>query len=186
MANLCSFLMRVRGSMGDIEQFYNAMMQNGTIYMGRGAEASLDWEDDNVAMINGCCKWSVQSAMVDNAISMRTNPDRWYWGDGKSSEGLEFITLFEACKKWNIVMEVYSEECGCEFQEHYICDKGDVICNECVEWHEYDLYDYETKEEAEEDYDTKFTDEEWANKDERVTRGGFENWDFEIQEEMEI
>ena len=57
-----------------------------------------------------------------------TEPDIWYWGDGVSSKGLEFITLFEACKKWNIIMEVYSEEGGCQFQEHYICDKGDIIC----------------------------------------------------------
>ena len=48
MANICSFLMRVRGNKGDIEQFYNAMIQNGKIYMGRGAEASLNFEDDDV------------------------------------------------------------------------------------------------------------------------------------------
>lgn len=181
MANLCSFSMMVRGEHSDIEQFYNAMNQKGNIYMGRGGESEINYDDEEgCAFIDGWCKWSVQSAMVDNAISMRTNPDRWYWGDGVSSEGLEFITLFEACKKWNLVMEVYSEECGCEFQEHYICDKGDVICDECVEWSEYDLEEYETKEEAEEELGIELTDEEWANRDDRVTRGGFENWDFEI------
>lgn len=180
MANICSFQMRVRGNKSDIEQFYNAMIQNGAIYMGRGAEAEIDWDDDDVAMIDGWCKWSVSSAMVRNAVDMRTNPSGWYWGNGVSSEGLEFITLWEACKKWNIVMEVYSEEGGCGFQEHYICDKGDLICEECVEWSEYDLEDYDTKEEAEEELGIELTDEEWANKYERVTRGGFENWDFEV------
>lgn len=180
MANICSFSMRVKGNKDDIEQFYNAMSQKGTIYMGRGAEADIDWDDDDVAMIDGWCKWSVQSAMVTNAISMRTEPDIWYWGDGVSSKGLEFITLFEACKKWNIIMEVYSEEGGCQFQEHYICDKGDIICDECVNWEEHDIDDYETKEDAEEELGIKLTDEEWANKYERVTRGGFPDWDFEI------
>ena len=181
MANLCSFLMKAKGSREDVEQFYNAMMQKGTTYMGRGADARLEWEDIGVAMIDGCCKWSVISAMIDNAISMRENPERWYWGDGKSSDGLEFITLFEACKRWNLVIEVYSEEGGIGFQEHYICDKGEVLCDECVDWEVYDIYDYETKEEAEEDFDTKFTDEEWANEDDgRICRGGFKNWNFEI------
>ena len=149
MANLCSFSMKVKGNKSDIEQFYNAMMQNGKIYMGRGAEASIDWDGDNVALIDGCCKWSVHSAMVSNAISMRNDPKGWYWGDVNYEE-LEFITLFEACQRWNLVMEVYSEESGCEFQEHYICDKGDILCDECVDWAEYYLDDYETKEEAEE------------------------------------
>lgn len=180
MANICSFSMKVRGNKEDIEQFYNAMMQKGTIYMGRGAEADIEWDDDDVALIDGWCKWSVQSAMVTNAISMRTEPDIWYWGDGVSSEGLEFITIFEACKKWNLIMEVYSEEGGCQFQEHYICDKGDIICDECVEWEEYDIDEYETKKEAEDELGIRLTNEEWANKYDRVTRGGFPNWDFEI------
>ena len=178
MANLCSLLMKVRGNKEDIIQFHKALNQEGKIWMGRGAETDLTLEEDGAAFMSGTCKWSVISALVDNAISMRTEPERWYHPPGEEEH--EYITLFEACKKWNLIMEVYSEECGCEFQEHYICDKGDVICEECVEWHEYDLYDYETKEEAEADYDTKFTDEEWANKDERVTRGGFDSWDFEI------
>ena len=32
----------------------------------------------------------------------------------------------------------------------------------------------------EEELGIKLTDEEWANKYERVTRGGFPDWDFEI------
>lgn len=182
MANICSFVMKVRGNKGDIEQFYNALSQNGSIYMGRGAEADLTFEDDDYATIDGWCKWSIISALVHNAISMRTEPDIWYWGDGTSSENLEFVTLWEACKRWNLVMEVYSEEGGCEFQEHYICDKGEILCDECVDWSSYDVYDYETKEEAEEELGIEFTDEEWESQDEdgRITNGGFDSWDFTI------
>ena len=110
---------------------------------------------------------------------MRTEPDKWY--HKPNEEEHEYITLWEACKKWNLIIEVYSEENGCEFQEHFICDKGDVICNECVEWDEYDVYDYETKEEAEEDLGIKFTDEEWKNQEDgRICRGGFGEWVYEI------
>ena len=39
---------------------------------------------------------------------------------------------------------------------------------------------YKTKKEAEEDMGVKFTEEEWENRDDRITRGGFGDWDFEI------
>jgi hypothetical protein len=109
---------------------------------------------------------------------MRSNPDRWYFGDGEKPS--EFITLWEACKKWHVDMEVYSEESGCCFQEHYVCVDGDVICDECVEWNEYFIDDYETKEDAEEELGIEITDEQWANKYDPICYGGFETWDFEI------
>jgi hypothetical protein len=182
MANLCSFLMKVRGHKDDIIQFHKALTQDGKIWMGRGADADLKFDGDDAAVMSGTCKWSIQSALIDNAISMRTDSRKWYFGEGLSSKDFEFITLYEACERWNLVMEVYAEECGCQFQEHFICDKGDDICNDCVDWEEYFVEDYETKEEAEEDLEITITDEEWATglEEGRFTRGGFESWDFEI------
>ena len=181
MANLCSFQMKVRGRQEDIEQFYKALTQNGKIWMGRGADADIEFEDDDLANITGTCKWSIQSALIDNAISMKNHPERWYWGEGKTASDYEFITLYQACHKWNLIMEVYSEECGNQFQEHYICDKNVILCEDCVNWEEYWVDEYETKEEAEEELGVKFTDEERnTGSDDRITRGGFDNWDFEI------
>lgn len=179
MANICDFEMRVRGEHENIKKFYDAMTQNGTIYMGRGADAEIEFEDEDYACITGWCKWSVISAMDTNAVSMRTEPDIWYWGDGINSKDLEFITLFEACKRWNLDMEVYSEEPGCCFQEHYVVINGELVCSECVEWNEYCIYDFETKEEAEKELGIEITDEEWEEC-EYISRGGFESWDFEI------
>ena len=180
MANICSFVMKVRGDKNDIEKFCKAIQQEGNIWIGRGANIDIDFEDDDLACLTGDCKWSIQSALIDNAISMRTNPDRWHFGSGRDANEFEFITLYEACERWSIVMEVYSEECGCQFQEHFICDKGTVLCDDCVEWEEYWLDDYETKEEAEEELGVEFTDEEWESRDDRITRGGFKDWNFEI------
>ena len=178
MANMCDFQMCVRGNCSNIEKFYDAMCQKGPIWMGRGASAEIEFESEDRAFITGWCKWSIQSALIDNAESMRSNPDRWYFGDDKPSE---FITLWEACKKWNVDMEVYAEECGCCFQEHFVCIEGDIICDECVEYNEYWLEEYETKEEAEAELGIEITDEEWKNRDDNyISRGGFENWDFEI------
>ena len=179
MANICSFSMVVKGSRADIEKFYNAMSQNGDIYMGRGAEADIQYEDEeNRAFIDGQCKWSVQSAMIDNAISMRTEPNMWHFGNVDTSK-LEFVTLVEACERWNLTVEVYSEEPGCCFQEHYMIVNGELVCDECVDWHEYCLDDFETKEEAEKELDIKITDEEWADGG-FITRGGFDEWEFEV------
>lgn len=181
MANLCSFCMCVKGTHDNIEKFYNAMSQNGNVYMGRGAEADIEYEDEeNKAFITGCCKWSVQSAMVNNAISMRETPSMWYWGDDTDATELEFITLWEACKKWNLDMEVYSEEAGCCFQEHYVVVNGDLICDECVDYYEYWIDEFENKEDAEKEYGIEITDEEWNSGESFISRGGFEDWDFDI------
>ena len=179
MANICSFSMCVKGQHKDIESFYNAMSQNGNIYMGRGAEAEIRYEDEESrAFIDGWCKWSIYSAMISNAISMRTETEIWSFGDVDPSK-LEFVTLMEACERWNLVVEAYSEECGCEFQEHYIIDNGELVEEQCVDWYEYDLDNYETKEEAEEELEIEITDEEWDNGG-FISRGGFGEWSFEI------
>ena len=182
MANICDFSMRVRGQKDDIEKFYNAMIQKGNAYMGRGADAEIQYEDEGeyyTAWINGWCKWSIQSALIDNAISMRTEPNMWYFGDSVDVSKIEFVTLIEACRKYNVDMEVFSEEPGCCFQEHIMVINGDVVIDDCVEFNEYWIDDFDTKEEAEEELEIKITDEEW-NEGECIRRGGFGEWEFEI------
>lgn len=83
-------------------------------------------------------------------------------------------------KRLNLDIEVYSEECGMCFQEHYVIINGDTVISECVDWQEYAIYDYDTKEEAEKDLGIEITDEEWESCDDYISRGGFDNWDFEI------
>lgn len=162
MANLCSFSMVVVGkSEENINTFMEWMNQEANTWMGRGAEADIyDIEEDDGtfrAEINGCCKWSIQSSLIDNAISMRTEPNRWSFGT-EENVNLRFVTLYEACKELDLNMEVYSEEPGCEFQEHYLFIDGELELDECVDYHE------EFNEETEE-YEGI---------------GGFASWDFEI------
>ena len=108
--------------------------------------------------------------------------ERGYYRDLKSAYPEEFrgTTLLIESERLNLDIEVYSEECGCCFQEHYIIKQGEMVCDECVDWECYDIYDYETKEEAEEDLCVEFTDEEWENRDDRITRGGFGEWVWNI------
>ena len=178
MANLCSFSIKVKGEHEKIEHFYNALQQKGNVWLGRGASADLEFEDKNIAKIYGFCKWSIYSALVDNARSMREHPERWSFGDRGDSRDLTFITLDEASKMWNLEIEIYSEESGCCFQEHYLLNNGTFEIDECVRWEEYFLDEFSTKEEAENSLQMSITDAQWA--EQYVSVGGFENQEFVI------
>ena len=45
------------------------------------------------------------------------------------------VTLFEACEKYRVNMEVYSEESRSGFSEHYAYNDGEIL-NECVNFSE--------------------------------------------------
>lgn len=96
MANICCFRMSVKGDKSNISKFTSALTQDGEVWMGRGAEADIDFLSDSEAEIEGCCKWSIQSALIDDSFSMRRQKEtgKGYWGDLDTSKG--FISLFEA------------------------------------------------------------------------------------------
>ena len=161
MANICDFSMVVKGKKENIEQFINMMEQKGDVWMGRGAYVygqDMQKVENEIyrCQIEGETKWSVQSSMVSNAISMRTEPEKWAFHEDKAT--LSFVTLYEACEQLELDMEVYSEEPGCGFQEHYVFIDGVLVAEECVD------YEEEYNEETEE-YESS---------------GGFDSWDFEI------
>lgn len=163
MANICNFSMMVKGKKKNIEQFIDMIEQKGTVWMGRGAVVDFtDMEEikngEYRCQIDGNTKWSVQSFMVSNAISMRTEPNKWNFGENVDKTKLSFVTLFEACKQLELDIEVYSEECGCGFQEHYLFIDEELVVEECVDYSEE--YNEETEE-----YESS---------------GGFDDWDFEI------
>ena len=163
MANICNFSMMVKGKKENIEQFVDMMEQKGTVWMGRGAVVTFanmeEVENEKCrCQIDGETSWSVQSSLVNNAISMRTEPNKRLWEKMLNKTKLSFVTLFEACKQLGLDMEVYSEECGFGFQEHYLFIDGELVKDECVDYSEE--YNEETEE-----YESS---------------GGFDDWDFEI------
>ena len=71
-----------------------------------------------------------------------------------------YITLDLLCKKLEIGLELYSEESGCCFQEHYHVDaNGNILIKDCVEWTE-DWWDEEND----------------CERDEPVYTGGFDDY----------
>jgi hypothetical protein len=179
--------MCVVGKKENIEEFikviqadydYGNMTFNYDRHMFRVFEAYYDEIEERLdnmyqVVINGHCAWSVASCMLEGG----------YYHNIKQRYPSEFrgTTLLLESKRLNLDIEVYSEESGCCFQEHYVIIKGDFVCDECVDWSEIWVDDYETKEEAESDLEIEITDEEWkiGYKEGYFTRGGFE-WDFEI------
>ena len=186
MPNYCDYSMCVKGTKENVEEFikviqadydYNNMKFNYKRHLFRVFEAHCDEleqldEDVYQALISGYCAWSVSSCMLEHG----------YYRDIKARHPKEFrgTTLKKESKRLNLAIEVYSEECGCEFQEHYIFIDGQTKASECVDYHEYYIGEFNSKAEAEEELDIEITDEEWNSGEEYIQRGGFESWDFEI------
>ena len=160
MANWCEFSMRVKGKLENVESFFNALTQNDTVWIGRGATASIKYVKNNIAIINGWCKWSIQSALIDNAISMREQDEvgKGIWYQPEINKVREFLTLFDACEKYHVNMELYSRRVEAEFEEHVKYENG-IIVNEC----------------------TKYTEIFDENSEEWVCTGGYK-WSFDLAE----
>lgn len=158
MANVCEFEMVVRGDMANIEKFLGALSQKGNVWMGRGAKIVNRVNGERMVNLDGECKWSIQSSLIDNAESMRRQAEtgKGHWAD--LPENTEFLTLFEACEKYGVNMEVYSSEPGMAFQEHLMYENGNIL-NDDVLYEE--VYDPDTDEIVD-------------------TVGGYSSWDFSV------
>lgn len=190
MPNYCDYSMRVKGKKENIEEFieiikadynYYTMKFTAKRHLHRVFEADVVNEPDEIcdgiydAIIDGYCAWSVSCCMFDGAHS--------YYQQLKSEYGDMFrgTTIPIESKRLDLDIEIFSSEPGIQFMEHYIVKKGDIVLEECVDYSEYCLSDYETKEEAEKDLEVEITDEEWNNRDvtNYIERGGIP-WEFEI------
>lgn len=115
MANNCFYTMKVYGKKESIEEFVRLLRWEtkidgkglGKTYSASPAESEMINEEVFMMIISGDCAWSVKSAMMGRKISLESETRR--------------LGLF---------LEVFSEEHGCQFQEHLLINKGDVILSE--------------------------------------------------------
>ena len=95
--------------------------------VNQATAGDIEQEDDlHTVRIMGFVAWSCGS---------------WFDRIERIDETIEscghYITLDILCERLGIAVEVFGKEQGMGFQEHYLCNpKGDVIYNECVEWHQ--------------------------------------------------
>lgn len=167
MANNCDYSARITGRKQNVEELIRMMRFEGEFkYDGIGrifsCEICDDYEleeaeaNDIVRVdVGGDCAWSVLS-------SMRR--------DGRRPRSLE-----SESERLNLVVEVYSSEPGCQFQEHVLIDRGIILEDKCVDYQEWWVQEFDTIEEFNEEYGTDFT-EDMVNDNGDVCIGGFENY----------
>lgn len=163
MANNCMVDMKISGKTKNVKELIKMLSWEGQYKndgLGRVFECNYDEYDFEVAGdedIIGVTvfldvAWSIKSAMRKNA-----------------SRNLETET-----KKLNLVVEAYSSELGCQFQEHVLIDRGKVVIDDCVDYEEYWVQEYDTVDEFNAEYGTNFT-EDMINDNGDVCIGGFGN-----------
>ena len=164
MANICEVDMKICGKKENVEAFLNALEQKSDIWIGRGVSIqagrnNFDEYDDSIQIL-GSCKWSLESALVKNAYEMKKG------SSFVDVTAKEILTIEEACKRFHVVCEAFTEEPGCCFAEHFIYENGTGEWNVCEYKEEYD-----------------------EENDKYITTGGFQH-DFQInapeEEEIEL
>lgn len=128
MANNCYFEMKIAGKEENVNELVEMLQWKGRFENdGLGRVYSFDVNDiesdipgTQLVSVNGAgdCAWSVLTAMCAE-----------YRKDAPSLES--------ETKRLGLVVEVFSSEPGCCFQEHYLIDKGEPILEECVDYLEY-------------------------------------------------
>lgn len=117
MANYCYFEMKILGKEKDVKKFLRKCL------VGKNVER--DYEDHFV--FYSCSEYNAER--IDNAYVEEYLCGDCPWSicssciSGRVSENL----LAKNTKAFNVTVEVWSEEYGMEFQEHYIYNNGEDV-----------------------------------------------------------
>ena len=145
MANNCFFTMHVKGKKENVDAFfaelrdYERVPHFWRVFSADRLDLQTEPDGTVVAEIIGDCAWSVYCCMCEGAGTY-------------AKDCLEVSTsLQKESKRLSLAIEVFSEEPGAEFQEHYHYEHGERIAAEDVKWHSFwfdeDAYDAPTREE---------------------------------------
>lgn len=96
----------VRGDKEGIEKFVDALTHKGDVLIGHGARIRICNYGERSARITGEVKWSLLESLI-----------------GRPKYGT-YLTIFEACEKFAVNMEVYAKEPLSGFQEHLLYENG--------------------------------------------------------------
>ena len=182
MANLCFFELRATGFKNEKDKnAFLSVFSNDSGKTPTGCDTKMPYMaiyeteltiDGNTVILTGDCKWSINTSFTRNGF---------YKDKDKNSN---YTCLEDLSEKYGLYIEVYSEECGFCFQEHYIFENGQVICEDSVDWSEHFIGDYDTYEEWQksddfcEDVSEDDFDSAKKNGDSYVEVGGYE-WNFD-------
>ena len=158
MPNYCSFSLKAVGKKENLEKLQEYLKQDYDyndkknyptgkhffrvfeVYTNESITAIDEDKDIHEMIVDGECAWSVFSCMFSGNAT--------YYNDLKSRippEDFKGITIPMAAKELNLKIEIFSEEPGWGFMEHYLIDNdGQVLIDDCRDYEEQ--YDEETGE----------------------------------------
>lgn len=169
MANSCYFLMRISGREEDVHTFIR-MLQQKEPYLqnGFGHVRSFEMDEDSAAYSphdpqyysvegQGDCDHSLKVALQDFPLR----------------------PLQKETERLGLVVEAYSSEPACEFQEHILLDRGTLLIEDCVHYEEYFVEDMDDAQLAQLSADKGLTREQLLSKvnhNGEYCEGGFETF----------
>ena len=152
MANYCYFSMRVTGKKENIEEFYKVISSDYDYSTNKFSFPRHLWriyevnctdikpiKDYYYMDIWGECAWSVYCCMFEGEYTEYTERLQNGYTHGTS--------IIQETRNLNLAIEIYSDEEGEAFEEHYIVTCGHIICSEEIDT---ENYYFETPEEIEE------------------------------------
>lgn len=138
MPNYCNYEMRIRGSRESVDRVLACLMADYNYYEGKPSHKHFfrvfearnwdEWKNGDgtfTKTVCGSCAWSVYMCMCSGGL---TYYDR---AKGEHPETFMGTTLAEQSKDCEI--EVFSEETGVGFGEHYIFKGGECQCDDTVD-----------------------------------------------------
>ena len=138
MPNICSYLMKATGPSQGLKRLYNALTVN---YEYTEEDPEHFWRifdttvgevvqvKGDIYSVNflGSCAWSVWSCMFDGPFT--------YQKDDTTGAGTHIVKL---SKEENLVVEIYSQEPGLSFSEHFLVVNGEILIQGEEEYYEFD------------------------------------------------
>lgn len=160
MPNWCNYEMRVRGKKEKIEELQKIMTDNKLPrhFHRVSIDDVIDFNQKDGSFIThiiGQCAWSVYSCMFEGDCTYQNDDPKASTSLQKESERLE------------LEIEVFSDEPGIGFQEHYHYDCGEELDNECNDCIHY-FFDEDDVEEL--------IEQEEACEGEEEKKAVFEDW----------
>jgi len=123
MANNCYFEMKIAGEEKAVDALIFQMTQPGGYGLGDvfsfdETERETDPAGSSFIAVTGTgdCAWSLRTALVE-------------WNNTRN--------LITESERLGLVIEAFSSEPGCSFQEHYLINQGRLLIDESVDYNEY-------------------------------------------------
>lgn len=155
MPNWCVFEINVVGPKEGVEYMLNVLKCDYSYHLepptfsfkehvfrtyidGYAFDKEYDQYGDYVHyQIWGDCAWSVYCCMFDDG-----SPFSYYTSIKNNYPNNRCTTLIDLSARFGLIIEIWSEEPGMCFREHYMIQNGVMIVDECINtvWHMLDGY----------------------------------------------